>query len=1015
MTAPFFAPRGQRPVLDFVLTDFPFPLAIAYSRLQRLMDQQEPVEAALQIRDALETFVKFTASVAVADCLRTDLLPEEREQILAVLFNPLSLGHWKTLLLERALRPLAPLARAGRLADSGRRLPELYGVFYNPRGGGFSPLAAELFQAKDVVNWRNKEWGHGCFRRDRDWYAATVTDWLPVLEKAYTALREALRGWKLTGITPGGERIDWSGALDLPPTVPHEHRPAGGPPLPMHLVHADGRFLELTPLLTMQTCMVAECGQPAAFFCEGNERKKDKYKSNFLEYMEGHKNQHLDWEEVRRLAGELPAGFDWERSGYDWREARSRVEAAFRDFDSEYRRPDYLLDAVWQFTEEQASGYVHVVGAGGVGKTYLVRGLEREGKERGVPVLAYHIRPGALSDYRTFITELSDLAREKLHWRTQEIQTAGVEGIAGLPAQFAAFVRKLLELNAPGTLAIVLDGLDELREPGRPTDAWISDFLPAASELPERCFVVLTRREAVRPHVGDRLALLRRGAGDRWLELPIRTGAEANRAVLRSYLWEKLPEAFRTPEAVAAVLERSGGVFLYAFHLSRALQNGVFADTAALPAGERFYPAYLERLRGQAGGGLYERVHLRTLLLLAAARQPLTLAQLERYGVSSDRLHFALLDLGDFLRLHRGRRWHDSLGGDGDDRYEIAHEEFVRYVTADAGLSRLIRQTHADVGRKALARHRGRWEQLDAEDEAEVYELRFVLPHLEAGGLTDEAEAVRNDEDYANACWRVGSLAYERGRLHFVVDLIQNAETVFRELVQAGRAELANDLAVAIMNRGVALDSLGRLEEAVSACDEAIAILRALVQAGRAELANDLAGAIMNRGNALQQLGRLEAAVSACDEAIAIRRALVQAGRAELANDLASALLKKAFVLERMQDWQRALECYREAIAWWEACVRAGMRHLSPALLKAVRCRLMTFLDLSRWEEAAEDVLRFLQHARPVLQTADVPEGMRREFDAFADLLRNLAPESRAHLDGALGDDAAAVRQVLDF
>src|SRR5262249_45695430 len=157
----------------------------------------------------------------------------------------------------------------------------------------------------------------------------------------------ALAGWRLAGITPGGERIDWTGALDLPPTVPHEHRPAEGPPLPMHLVHADGRFLDLTPLLTMQTCKVADCGQPAAFFCEGNERdrKKDKerYRSHFLEYMEGHKNQHADWDQARRLARGLPARFDWERSGYDWRAARAQVEAVFRHFGDEYRRPDYLL------------------------------------------------------------------------------------------------------------------------------------------------------------------------------------------------------------------------------------------------------------------------------------------------------------------------------------------------------------------------------------------------------------------------------------------------------------------------------------------------------------------------------------------------------------------------------------------------------------------------------------------------------------------------------------------------
>ena len=130
----------------------------------------------------------------------------------------------------------------------------------------------------------------------------------------------------------------------------------------------------------------------------------------------------------------------------------------------------------------------------------------------------------------------------------------------------------------------------------------------------------------------------------------------------------------------------------------------------------------------------------------------------------------------------------------------------------------------------------------------------------------------------------------------------------------AGRAELANDLAMALMNKGNALARLGRLDEAVSAYDEAIAIYRELVERGRAELANDLAMALMNKGDALDSLGQLPAAVTAYDEAIAILRGLVEQGRAELANDLARALMHKALVLEKQEQRSGALACYEDAI-----------------------------------------------------------------------------------------------------
>ncbi len=70
-------------------------------------------------------------------------------------------------------------------------------------------------------------------------------------------------------------------------------------------------------------------------------------------------------------------------------------------------------------------------------------------------------------------------------------------------------------------------------------------------------------------------------------------------------------------------------------------------------------------------------------------------------------------------------------------------------------------------------------------------------------------------------------------------------------LVGGGRVELANDLAAAYMNKGVALRGLGRLSEAITQYDQAIEIREPLVAGGRVELANDLATAYMNKGVAL--------------------------------------------------------------------------------------------------------------------------------------------------------------------
>ena len=130
-SAAFFPPRADRRPLGFVLTDFPFPAAVPYARLQGELDRQEPVAAAWQLLDAFQSLLKFAAALSVADCLRGRPDPGLAGELVALLFKPLSLGDWRDL-AEKPLRPLEDLARAGRLADSGRLLHGLYGVFLNP-------------------------------------------------------------------------------------------------------------------------------------------------------------------------------------------------------------------------------------------------------------------------------------------------------------------------------------------------------------------------------------------------------------------------------------------------------------------------------------------------------------------------------------------------------------------------------------------------------------------------------------------------------------------------------------------------------------------------------------------------------------------------------------------------------------------------------------------------------------------------------------------------------------------
>src|SRR5439155_18517289 len=100
---------------------------------------------------------------------------------------------------------------------------------------------------------------------------------------------------------------------------------------------------------------------------------------------------------------------------------------------------------------------------------------------------------------------------------------------------------------------------------------------------------------------------------------------------------------------------------------------------------------------------------------------------------------------------------------------------------------------------------------------------------------------------------------------------------------EQGRLELANALARALMNKGLAHAVQGKLEEAVACNQQALATLRRLVKEdvplytlGRLEEANNLVKTLMNQGKALQALGRREEVMACYEEALDTLRRLIK-------------------------------------------------------------------------------------------------------------------------------------------
>jgi tetratricopeptide (TPR) repeat protein len=245
-----------------------------------------------------------------------------------------------------------------------------------------------------------------------------------------------------------------------------------------------------------------------------------------------------------------------------------------------------------------------------------------------------------------------------------------------------------------------------------------------------------------------------------------------------------------------------------------------------------------------------------------------------------------------------------------------------------------------------------------------------VLMTLE--GLKDERFEPLLDElakkaDGEKALWVLISASYQfsiKQRHRPTLACTERAERLAKHLVEVeGRMELANDLAVALINKGVALRDLGRHKEAIDCYDEAIEkaieIRRRLVEVeGRVKLRNDfaMALALMNKGFALRNLGRLEEAIHCYKEAIGIYRRLVEVeGRVELENDLARALMNKGNALRDLGRHREAIDCYEEAIGIYRLLVEVeGRMELANNLAMALMNKGNALRDLGRHREAID-------------------------------------------------------------
>jgi tetratricopeptide (TPR) repeat protein len=947
MSAPVptpFPPRGERGYDAEAVERFPWPVVAGYEDVHRWMDQGHAVHAAWQLKDVWEALLKFLASLAVADHLATAPAEDPRtRKLLDQLLKKggLTDGDWAKL-TEIALKdgPL-PQARVPQLSPllfpSGQR-GRLYRLFTGDKND---------FHHEDFIAWRNSCFGHGVFRKDLGSYAGEALHWLGRLHEAFDLCRPLLESLALESEGPHGEVLTWGEKSPLP--FYHGHQPAAaGPLLPPVRVRAPGSdVLLLTPLLSVQLCVV--CGQWTAFYLDKYDR--EKHRAHFLDFVEGHSNDHRDLEPLRTWAAQIsrakaPAAAPEQA---DSGERREPDPERFRDFQHEFEPPAYLARQVADFLRAQDRGVLLLTGPGGVGKSWATQGLDHAAMlpavlGRTVPLLNVSMHGPTAPRASEVRTALDECARRVKRWQVPAWQDG-----PDPHTRFAAWLAALMRLNGLGELLVALDGLDDL-----PADSDVPDLWPPADKLPPGCYLVLSARPAVRAAAEGGLRRVR-SMPDHFREVRVGTDEPEHRAVLRSYVAKRLarprpdgqgplPAAWAEP-----LMDQAGGSFLYVFHYCRALHFGVYTDLAQLPPPAAYYPAFFEHLRGRVGNELFHGCYAWTLALIAVARESVGLTHLTKWGPKRSDLVVILDDLADLLRTQR-EPWH------AETLYSLGHDAVRQFLIEDEAWQSRLAATDRHLAQLAVRRFGHDWSVVDPFDPEECYLLFHLLDHATEPELRGRLLA---DTALAAACMKHGHDM--RAKKEFAACLLafDMAVRLRDDQVQRqDRRELRLELARACMHRGIALADLGRQEEALADYAAAIGLYDELVrrEASR-ELRDRMAWTYMKRGVALANLGRLEEALSDLAHATSLYERLVHdEGCRELREDLADAYGNRGVTLSILGRSHEALADNAAAVAIYEDLVhRDSRRELRDQLATLYQNRGSTLADLGRLEEALAD------------------------------------------------------------
>lgn len=696
--------------LQKAFEEFPSVVAHEYWRLRELCRHNQPYGVLFQIRDLIEATLKYQI-LSVCAWASHMQVPRFREEVGSSIAVPgMVLGKWVML---------------------GRKIEHFFGREEIRRGDRRYHMPSELWQSlklilssyedAKVVNWRNEHIGHGAlgfsqdaaFRDDVEKMLAYFKTLFGKLQKNYSAQelfigRQSLRG------------KDRARNLELP--LEHE-------PLSLRLTMS-GVFFSVEPYMS-------EVEGGIYFF----DNQKSRMLSQMLCYPIGRRENRLEtyFSELFDLCPMIQTGIAVDGRFISWREEELIDSLGAQ---TAFVEPKHLTLWLRGALREHQKGVFLLKMCRGTGKSTYSEKLSLLGEKPvelsdDLDVRTYHIVRTQMITARDFERHIEHLWTKRdvggVDWtRAQHISEYRAQGSA--PAQaLSLFLGQCLEFTRARRrrerILMVIDGLDEI------VDEQIWCYLPAAQQLPDGVYVLLTSRDPEQEGQELPERIVRHIKNVRpTRQLSVRLESKENNAFLKMYLMSAKLDGLSDGQQ-QELIRQAGYRVLYFGMLCRLVQAG--EEVRLLSSPEKLVTGYLNVLQNYYGEK--ESMRLRELLSILCTLgccEPLSLkeiATLAGNGEVTIDLASKISDLTPLLKVDRGFKA-DSVRREGMNRYSLANSGLVKGMRSQLpesiAIAKGLIKTSLVVSADAVASGSAILERVGGEIDENAAAL-LVLAHME--------------------------------------------------------------------------------------------------------------------------------------------------------------------------------------------------------------------------------------------------------------------------------------------